>query len=65
MYPHLQQCLVSIWGAYAWKALPNYRIENNFHIGKNRFRGRPLTEHNLQVIFIDNNHTLALVYFVI
>ncbi|XP_018322920.1 uncharacterized protein LOC108735448 isoform X2 [Agrilus planipennis] len=46
-FPRLRHCLVTKCGYYAWKRT-NFEINNNLMIAPSTFRGRTLTELNLQ-----------------
>ncbi|RVE43849.1 hypothetical protein evm_011517 [Chilo suppressalis] len=48
MFPRLRQLLVSCWGNYAWDASVPFRPENHFIMATSVYRGRPVSETNIQ-----------------
>ncbi|XP_049870405.1 uncharacterized protein LOC126369862 [Pectinophora gossypiella] len=48
MFPRLRQQLVSCWGNYAWDASTTFRPENHVIIASGVYRGRPVTDNNIQ-----------------
>lgn len=49
LFPRLRQCLVSCWGNYAWDAHVQFRLENHFLMASGVYRGRPVSDSNIQV----------------
>lgn len=49
MFPRLRHCLVSCWGNYAWDAHMPFRPENHFIVSNAVYRGRPVSDSNIQV----------------
>ncbi|KAJ0178910.1 hypothetical protein K1T71_005685 [Dendrolimus kikuchii] len=48
MFPRLQNLLVSCWGNYAWDANVEFKLENHVIIASAVYRGRPVTDTNIQ-----------------
>ncbi|XP_050343594.1 uncharacterized protein LOC126769097 isoform X2 [Nymphalis io] len=48
MFPRLRQLLVSSWGNYAWDANVPFRLENHFIVSNGVYRGRPVSDNNIQ-----------------
>ncbi|XP_072940127.1 uncharacterized protein [Epargyreus clarus] len=48
MFPRLRHCLVSVWGNYAWDRNVAFRPENHFLVANAVYRGRPVTDANIQ-----------------
>jgi hypothetical protein len=51
MYPHLRSVLTSRWGRYAWirGSQKKFHLDNHILMGNSLFKGRPVTETNIQV----------------
>lgn len=49
MFPRLRHVLVSSWGNYAWDANTPFRLENHFIVSNGVYRGRPVSDNNIQV----------------
>ncbi|XP_046962959.1 uncharacterized protein LOC124532230 [Vanessa cardui] len=48
MFPRLRHLLVSSWGNYAWDANAPFRLENHFIVSNGVYRGRPVSDINIQ-----------------
>ncbi|XP_013200230.2 uncharacterized protein LOC106142857 [Amyelois transitella] len=48
MFPRLRHQLVSCWGNYAWDENVIFRLENHFMLANAVYRGRPVTDNNIQ-----------------
>lgn len=53
MFPRLRHLLVSCWGNYAWDVNVRFRFENHFIVANAVYRGRPVTESNIQEYISD------------
>lgn len=49
VFPKLTKCLTSRWGSYAWKSR-DFNLEQVLVTDLKSYRGRPITENNIQVI---------------
>ncbi|KAL0278493.1 UNVERIFIED_CONTAM: hypothetical protein PYX00_000309 [Menopon gallinae] len=47
-YRHLRMSLTSKWGCYAWQNLLPFNIDNHLILSSSTYRGRPVTESNIQ-----------------
>jgi hypothetical protein len=54
MFPRLRHMLVSCWGNYAWDPSVSFKVDNHFIMATPVYRGRPVTDSNIQV----NNKSL-------
>ncbi|XP_067005165.2 uncharacterized protein [Anabrus simplex] len=47
-FPHLRTSLTTRWGRYAWEKPKKFHLDNHLVTGGPLFRGRPITEQNIQ-----------------
>lgn len=53
-FPRLRKALTSRWGHYAWRpcAENEFRLDSHIVVGSQLFRGKAVTDGNIQVIII-------------
>lgn len=50
VFPRLRHCLVTRCGTYAWLS-EKFDLDQNLTTAPNMYKGRPVAEYNIQVLF--------------